>query len=432
MHASRHHVQRPRIRRLTAVTTAVLGAALAVTACGEGRAGASSDVVRRDSAGIEIVHSDAPAWSEAERWRVETDDPLFDVGSASGPADQELYQVRGLTRLSDGRWVVANGGTSALRFYSTDGDLVARAGSEGEGPGEFQRLSGLERLPGDTLLAWEGIEPRVSVFGPDASFVRSFRLEEPPSELEGAPDDASVARPTPLARFADGSLLAQGVQVMGAEGLPDGGIRSFPRFFLHYDPDGSYRGFLADYPGARRWLQVETESGSIRIVSLLFGTGTHAAATSDGWYVGHSDRYEIAFREPDGTLTRLIRRRHEPEEITGDDVDAGIETRLEDVDDPAARTDQRETYVDMPVPETFPAFDDLAVSRDGHLWVQGYATPGEPPPPWSVFAPDGRWLGDVQLPEGFDPMWIDDEVVAGLWEDDLEVEHLRAYRIVKP
>lgn len=429
MNASRHDV-RPSLRR--ALTTAVLGAILAVAACGEGRAGASSDVVRRDSAGIEIVHSEAPAWSEAERWRVEADDPLLDVGSASGPADQELYQVRGLVRLSDGRWVVANGGTSELRFYSPDGEMVARAGSEGEGPGEFQRLSGLARLPGDSVLAWEALEPRVSVFGPDGSFIRSFRLEEPPSNLEGAPEDASVARPTSRARFADGSLLAQGNQVMGAEGLAGGGTRSVPRIFLRYDPDGSYRDFLAVYPGASRWIQVDMESGSIRsirIESLLFGTGTHSAATADAWYVGHSDRYEIAARRPDGTITRLVRRRHEPEEITDADVDARIETRLEGVDDPSARADRREIFTEMPVPETLPAFDDLTVSRDGHLWVQDYRKPGEPPPPWSVFAPDGRWLGDVQLPERFDPMWIDEEVVAGVWEDELEVEHLRAYYI---
>lgn len=428
MNASRHHLQPPLRRGLTAVTSTVLGAALAVAACGEGQAGTSSDVVRRDSAGIEIVSSDEPAWSEDERWRVETDDSLLDVGSASGPADQELYQVSALARLSDGRWVVANGGTNELRFYSPEGELVARAGSQGEGPGEFQRLSGLERLPGDSLLAWEAREPRVSVFGPGGEFVRTFRLEDTPTDLEGV-EGLSLARSIPIGRFRGGSLLARSLQLMSGDDFSTGVI-SNKMVFLRYGPDGEFRRVLAALPGPERWMRVG--EGAVEIRSLLFTTTPRSVLAGDRWYFASSDRYEIAARRPDGTVTRLVRRRHEPEEVTGDVVEARIEAWLEDVDDPAERADRREIYSDMPVPETFPAFDDLAVSRAGHLWVQNYRKPDEPPPPWSVFAPDGRWLGDVQLPEGFDPMWIDEEVVAGVWEDELEVEHLRAYRIVKP
>lgn len=428
MKASRLHLRRPLDQGLAAVATAVLAPALAVTACGEGRAGASSDVVRRDSAGIEIVHSEAPAWSEAERWRVETDNPLLDVGSASGPADQELYQVRGLARLSDGRWVVANGGTNELRFYSPDGELRARAGSEGEGPGEFRRLSGLERLPGDTVLAWDGAVPRVSVFDSTGNLVRSFRLDDPPADFAKEPE-LSVSRVFPVGAFREGSLLARGLDLPMGEN-PSNGLTTPTRAYFLYDRDGGYRNLLATYPGAERWMRV-TES-TVEIRTLPFTVNPLQVVAGDRWYFGGADRYEIAVHGPDGALPRLIRRRHETRDVSEADEEAYITDRLEGVDDPDARTELRRSLQELPFPSTFPAFADLAVSRDGHLWIQGHRKPDDTLPPWSVFAPDGRWLGDVDLPEGFDPMWIDDEVVAGVWEDELEVEHLRVYRLVKP
>jgi hypothetical protein len=428
MNGSRHPVQPPLRRGLTAVTTAVLGATLAVAACGEGRAGASPDVVRRDSAGVEIVRSEAPAWSEAERWRVETDDPLLDVGSASGAADQELYQVRGLVRLSDGRWVVANGGTNELRFYAPDGELVARAGSQGEGPGEFRRLSGLERLPGDSILAWDGALPRVSVFDSTGNLVRSFRLDDPPADVEGEPE-LSVSRVFPVGVFREGSLLARGLDLPMGEN-PSSGLTTPTRAYFLYDRDGGYRNLIATYPGAERWMRV-TES-TIEIRTLPFTVNPLQVVAGDRWYFGGGDRYEISVRTSDSAPARLIRRRHETRDVSEADEETYITERLNGVDDPDARDELRRSLQEQPFPSTFPAYANLTVSRDGHLWIQSYRRPGESPPPWSVFALDGRWLGDVQLPEDFDPMWIDDEVVAGVWEDELEVEHLRAYRLVKP
>lgn len=425
MKASRHHPRRPRSRGFTAVATSLLAAALVVAACGEGRSRASSDVVRRDSAGVETVHSHAPAWSEAERWRVETDDPLLEVGSASGPADQELYQVRGLARMSDGRWVVANGGTNELRFYSPDGDLVARAGSQGEGPGEFRRLSGLARLPGDSLLAWDGAVPRVSIFDSAGNLARSFRLEDPPADFERA-SELSVSRAFPVGGFRNGSLLARGLQLPTGD-EPSDGLTTPTRAYFLYAPDGAYRSLLATYPDAERWMRV-TES-TIEIRTLPFTVNPLQAVAAERWYFGGADRYEIAVHGPDGALSRLIRRRHQIRDVSEADQETYVTDRLEGVDDPDARAELRNSLGDTPFPSTFPAFADLAVSRTGHLWVQGYRKPGEAPPPWSVFDPDGRWLGDVQLPESFDPMWIDEEVVAGVWEDELEVEHLHSYYI---
>jgi hypothetical protein len=46
-----------------------------------------------------------------------------------------------------------------------------------------------------------------------------------------------------------------------------------------------------------------------------------------------------------------------------------------------------------------------------------------------VFDTDGRLLGDVPMPPGFTPLWIGDDLVAGVQRDDLGVERVRVYRI---
>lgn len=48
---------------------------------------------------------------------------------------------------------------------------------------------------------------------------------------------------------------------------------------------------------------------------------------------------------------------------------------------------------------------------------------------WSVFSEEGVWLGDVATPEG---VWLRDardEVVLGIWTDELGVEYVQLHRL---
>ncbi len=96
-------------------------------------------VTVRDSAGIRIVENTTPQWQEGERWRL-SPEPVVDIGGGDREEDQ-LFRVVGALRLSDDRIVVANGGTNEIRFYGPGGAFLSASGGEGEGPGEFRRLS---------------------------------------------------------------------------------------------------------------------------------------------------------------------------------------------------------------------------------------------------------------------------------------------------
>ena len=67
-------------------------------------------VVRRDSAGVEIVEAKTPLWEDrtASRWRLDPS-PITDLSDTGLGEMHEFFRVRGMRRLSSGAIAVGNG-----------------------------------------------------------------------------------------------------------------------------------------------------------------------------------------------------------------------------------------------------------------------------------------------------------------------------------
>src|SRR5690606_37218699 len=115
----------------------------AIAACGAAdRTGDRPATTVRDSAGIVIVENAAIPGPDELDWRI-ADSPSVVIGRAEGEADDVLHSVSGAVRLRDGRIVIADGGSSELRFYDPQGRYRSTAGRRGGGPGEFRSLSAI-------------------------------------------------------------------------------------------------------------------------------------------------------------------------------------------------------------------------------------------------------------------------------------------------
>jgi hypothetical protein len=79
-----------------------------------------------------------------------------------------------------------------------------------------------------------------------------------------------------------------------------------------------------------------------------------------------------------------------------------------------------------------PSFDRLLIDEVGNLWTRHYSPVPADRTGWTVFAPDGKWLGEVDLPMGFEVLQIGADRILGVWTDALDVEYLRVYAIDKP
>ena len=182
------------LRRMAAAATAFL-----VVCADAAPAPRDSAPLRRDSAGIEIVEASRPLWydSTSGRWRVDPI-PMVDLAASGEGANHEFHRVRGMTRLSTGGLVVADGGSSEIRLFSEVGALLGVAGGEGEGPGEFTGLVGLARGRGDTLLALDW-DDRVALFAPDLVFAGYFALPLFSQTVHGLDDGTVVVESETLA-----------------------------------------------------------------------------------------------------------------------------------------------------------------------------------------------------------------------------------------
>jgi hypothetical protein len=81
-------------------------------------------------------------------------------------------------------------------------------------------------------------------------------------------------------------------------------------------------------------------------------------------------------------------------------------------------------------PPRIPAHADRMIAdATGHLWLLEYRIGEAEPYRWSVFAGDGRWLGVIETPPRFTISEIGTDYVLGVWQDTLDVQRVRMYRL---
>ncbi len=390
---------------------------LPLIACGGG-ADRSRGPVVRDSAGVTIVENREPAWPEGEGWRL-SETPLIDIGALEGAPEYQLFRVVGAVRLSDGRIVLANAGTHQLRFYGADGTYLGASGREGDGPGEFRDMGRLWLLPPDSLLVWDWRTRRMSVFDDRGKFARSFLLRAPGGQ----------GLPTPVAVFPDRSLLASEGPIY-TPGERRTGLRRDSVTYFRYDAEGAPLDTIGRFPG--RELFVSTGEQFVIVMSRAFGRQPQLAVHGAGFYFGASDRYEIGDYSVRGALRRLIRGPHVNLRVTPEHRQRYVQLQLEGTTDEAWRARLRKLLAEMPFPETMPAYRDLVVDADGNLWVADFGPPGGERWRWTVFDGEGRMLGRVEMPAAPEIYAIGSDYVLGLWRDELDIEHVRLYQLIKP
>jgi hypothetical protein len=392
----------------------------------------------RDSAGISIVESVDHIWAVNAEWRM-SETPLVTIGVMGGDPRYELFRPRSALKLSDGRIVIGNNGTQEIRYYDASGTHLMDVGGSGGGPGEFGRLDWVSRLAADSILVYDQTLRRITVFDPDGGHARDIGLQQ----------RARTFFPVIRGRLSDDTYLGSLTLRRNNDELPSG-LVSDSVMLLTFDGSGQLLDTIGVYPNRTR--DVRTRSiGENRIrgpADVAFSPRMVWAVASDQIFLGNSATYEIGVLGSGNELERLIRKRHEPIPITHDDRERLVQKWRDIWYD---RLDNAEiqwvlhTLEESPLPPSFPAFDpqvlddrgrrigaSLLVDAEGHLWVAEYRPPSDDTPRWSVFDPDGRWLGEITLPERFVLTDIGSDYVLGWWHDDLGVESVRLYDLIKP
>jgi hypothetical protein len=173
-------------------------------------------------------------------------------------------------------------------------------------------------------------------------------------------------------------------------------------------------------------------------VPVVFSSMTVTAAAEGVAYVGITDTYEIAAYAPTGEVRRIIRKTHAPRVVTEADKERYqelIRSRAAPTGNAQMRAMMQQmsaVMADAEFAETFPAFGRMLVDAGGNLWVSDSRPSDDEPQHWTVFDSDGRLLGGTTIPAKLVVTEIGADYVLGHQTDELEIQHILLYDLIKP
>lgn len=414
-----------------------------------------------DSAGVEIVVNHAPEHPRGQFWTIDPN-PLFSLGGSAGVGAADggtntqdsvsaaIWRVSGLARLVDGRVAVLSSENRELYLFEPSGALSRTIGRRGRGPGEFSRPRHLRYLPPDTLVVWDHWMGPVTRFD-TAGRVLDRRTTDLGRALAELPDQASAeSRTYPV---PDGSFIVS-IKRREASGRTRPRdyelVRHHPEEYVRLDKE--YVAISFGTWGGRQHWAVPEEFGRASPIShyqlmaddYFFNTdltshiavGGHPASV----YISSGDRNEIQQFSLDGVLVRIIRRTTSPVPVTEQARRARAQNGIRFLSVFPEGEWRLPLIEATPKSETYPPVHGLLVDLEGHLWVREWSESETGlPDRWSVFNPEGRWLGflDEPPPTGLPDLshchlcWIGTDSYVTVRIDEWGAERVEVYRILR-
>lgn len=387
----------------------------------------------RDSAGIQIVENATPAWSADVTWQL-ADEPSFILEAYDGGDRHRLLDPASIDVDGRGRIIIADGnqaGWHGILVYDSLGEYLFQAGRDGEGPGEFGQLWWAEAYRGDSLVGFDMARDRLSVFTPDGDFERS--VTTPQVVTPRGPEGSYGYTGGSDAAYLDGSFLAYPRGALDPD--DSAGPAWFRHMLLRVDPDGAAWDTLGTFEISQQYWTGSAQE------QLFFGAISVRALSEDRLFFGRGDGYEYGEYDPNGLLTRIVRRSHQAEPVTDALRQEMVEWLLDRVRSSPEVNDQmldgfRVQMEQTQSAEVLPPYSAMLYDRLGYVWVEEFRwmVPNEPypvrgPTNWSVFDLTGRWQGDVVTPPGFILQAVTENRAYGFVVDELGVKRVQVYSL---
>jgi len=403
--------------------TAYIGAlsvAMLVAACTDHERGAGEQVVRDSSAVLVVDYPQSlgtvPTWSRRS-------DPTLMLGEVSGRDEVLFTRVVAAFGGVDGTLVVAEGQSRQIRWFDGTGGPLRAVGGPGDGPGEFQRLSWVGRLTGDTIGAWDGVGRRLSIFSPTGDFLASHTVGAIEEVFDSPAGTLIGTQPQALGAFADGSVLANLVVVYPE--VPAGVRRDVVPLMLWDGPAREWR--RLDAPITAEFF-IDPASQVLGALPLPFGIRIRVAVADEWAVIGWGDERGFTIIDRRGDTRAVIRPRLGRVPVTRDEVELDRRTRV-DAAAPEDRDQLREALQAVPYPEVRPAHGRI-VAGDGEFWVEetdGGDSNGNSR--WLVFSLSGDVLGSVEVPNRVRITDVTFDHFVGVATDDLGVPRVVRFEV---
>ena len=352
-----------------------------------------------DSAGVRIVESRAPIWDETDRWTI-AESAEITIGAESGPPELQFNRINEVWIASDGSVLVADENTPGVRYFNMRGEYVRTVGRSGAGPGEFNEIGGFVLLPGDTLIAFDRVLERLTVFDQEGGVIATNRMV--PSPVSG-----HMLVMYKLGGLADSRLiLFPSGFIPVLRPTPEVTWETAPN--LLYSLAGEFLDSIGEPSGIDMWSSVQGAA------AVPFGR--HSVATVAEGAVIITDGGGMSVRRYDGEgELRSISRVVLPARITTEEDRARMREYM---------------HGTVPIADRMPWIGGIVAGEDGEIWVQEYRVfYSQDPGRWYVLDSNGHWLGIVEGPSQFRLTNVSGGLVWGVWRGEDDVETIRAYRV---
>ena len=363
------------------------------------------------------------------------------IGMADGPEEYMLGDVADITLGRDGSIYVLDRQVPAIRHYDGQGKYIRTIGRSGSGPGEYRSASGLAAMRDGRLLLWDTGNWRINIYSDDGSALTQWLT---PSGSAGSSS----------AQFSRALMVDTAGVVITRKMIFSRDFNNRPIVWIRFQPDGSLIDTIKA-PAAPRETPslIAQQANASMSAPLPFAPRRVVVMSPLGYFVaGFPDRYAFELHQPGGSVVS-VRRDVKPEPVSRTER---AEARR-DIEDRMRNTDPNWSWNGPDIPDTKPLYSDIHVGLDGRVWValvpesgprignssmsMGIGNPGvrRPPPAqdrapahpalYDVFEPDGRYLGQVQVPGRVSSVLRRGDQVWAVAFDSEDVPRIKRYRI---
>jgi hypothetical protein len=340
------------------------------------------------------------------------------IGALDGPDEHIFGYIVSIGAREDGAIFVYDVQVPIIRQYSADGEHVRDIGREGQGPGEYRDVTGMQILGDGRLAVLDGGNARVNVYDSTGVFLESHHFGR--------------------GYYGSNQFVADTaghfyIRVM-APSAPKSEGEEFATVWLKVSANGELLDSIARPPA------------DLAFPPFAPFRGERVSALSNRGYlvVGHNRSYALDVHVSND-LVRRITRDVDAEPVKRDER-AQWEARME-YSEKRARERGGVGLDYPPVPRTKPFFRDLIIDADGRIWVDRYVAamkvdvePREPgderpllewrePPTFDVIRPDGTFLGTVVLPKDTEAYFRRGWYIWGVYSGELGEPYVVRLRI---
>ena len=322
---------------------------------------------------IAVHNAGTPHWSPEDTWQVVE---RLRIGSDTDSEAILFGHIRSFDVDAEGRVYVLDGQAQEIHIFDADGTLIRTAGTQGTGPGEFERAGAVDISPNGEIWVMEMAKGRLTALDSDGMYLRMEYVNS--TGWDYLPYPGGMDR---VGRY-NGAVLAN---------IGEDRDLALARFDASFAPLDTVA--IPENPVEYDYYELLTEDGASISAAIPYQGSFQWRFSLDGnFWTLYTRTYELAEVTPGGKVLRTIGMEFEPIPVTTKE--------REEARDRLQWFTRQGGKVDMSrIPNTRPVVTGFFVDDIGSLWVQRVALESDDEGRlFDVFDADGRFLGGLRLP----------------------------------